>query len=125
MQGDEFDSEIRTDQQQRWEHAITISILAVIASGILGFAAQDAFFAKPPRRSNPTQVCITNLKAIDEVKGTWALDYHTTNSDAPTDTEIFGVINYMREKPVCPLGGTYTLGPVLEKPRCSIPSHTI
>jgi len=125
MQGNEFDSETRTDQQQRWERAITMSILAVIASGILGFAAQDVYFTKPPRRSNPISVCIANLKAIDEAKGTWASENQKMNSDVPAEAEIFGVTNYIREKPVCPLGGKYTLGSMCEKPRCSIPGHTL
>ena len=32
---------------------------------------------------------------------------------------------HMGEKPTCPAGGLYTLGSVSEKPRCSIPGHTI
>jgi len=34
------------------------------------------------------------------------------------------LLTYIKKEPSCPSGGTYTLGTVIEKPRCSIPGHT-
>lgn len=62
---------------------------------------------------------------IDGAKNAWALENHKTTNDVPTDADLFGDASYIRAKPACPLGGTYTLGATGEKPRCSIPGHTV
>jgi hypothetical protein len=70
--------------------------------------------------------CLNNLKWIDGAKITWASESRKTNlNEIPTDSEIFGVTNYIRDKPICPDGGSYTMGPLSEKPRCSIPDHNL
>ena len=112
-------------QERRWERAITLSILAVVASGILGIAAQDIFFHQPIRRRSFASICICNLRAMDGTKGVWALEHKKKSSDIPTDAELFGPTLYLGEKPVCPDGGTYIIRAVDKKPRCSIPNHTI
>jgi hypothetical protein len=85
MQDDASDAENKLRQEQRWERAIFLSILAVVASGILGIAAQDAFFHQPSRRRSIRTACICNLRAIDGAKATWALEWKKENSDIPTD----------------------------------------
>lgn len=62
---------------------------------------------------------------IDGAKGSWALEHHKLTSDIPSDADLFGEVSYIREKPVCPGGGVYTIGSIGEKPRCSVPGHTI
>ena len=69
--------------------------------------------------------CVSNLRTLEGAKGTWALENNKMSNAVPKDTDLFGDTKYIREKPVCPSRGTYTLGSVAEKPRCSIPSHTI
>jgi hypothetical protein len=111
-------------QRERWERAVGISIIAVIASGILTVAAHDGFFRV--RCSLPmSTACISNLKMLEGAKGTWALEKAVGSNAVPTDADLFGVDLYIREKPVCPAEGTYTLGAVHQKPRCSIRGHTI
>ena len=63
--------------------------------------------------------CIANLKQIQGAKATWALEHKLANTD-PTDSDLFGPGKYIREKPVCPQGGTYKLRGVEENPVCSI-----
>jgi hypothetical protein len=43
----------------------------------------------------------------------------------PTDADVFGPDKMIREKPVCPAGGIYTLRSVGENPTCSIPGHVV
>jgi len=69
--------------------------------------------------------CQANLRLIQGAKATWALDSDKKNAETPTETDLFGPTKYASEKPACPSGGSYTLGPVSERPRCSIPGHTI
>ena len=119
---DDFDP---TQQRERWERTIGCAILAIIASGILTIAAQDAFFFKPGRSRCNGCACIANLKCIDGAKATWALENKKTNSEIPTNSDLFGPTLYLQQKPVCPAGGTYSIRAVDKKPRCTIPGHTI
>ena len=67
--------------------------------------------------------CIANLKTIEAAKACWALEGKKAKTDTPTDADLFGMTNYIREKPICSRGGVYTIGSVTEPPRCSIPEH--
>jgi hypothetical protein len=123
MQEDTSDAD-KELQQERWERAITVSIIAIIASGILTLASQDAFLSSRCTMTSRT-ACIPNLKCIEGAKATWALENRITNNVTPVDTNLFGDGLYMSRKPVCPAGGIYKLGALNQKPLCSIPGHTI
>ena len=119
------DQEANVRQRERWDRAITVSILVVIGSGILAFAAQEAMLNRPMRYTSPVTACGANLKSIDGAKSTWALENQKNTKAIPTDADLFGPTAYLREKPTRPANGIYTLGSVGQKPRCSIPGHTI
>ena len=69
--------------------------------------------------------CIAHLKQIDGAKSTWALEHQKRAEDIPTDSDLFGPEAYIRNKPICPRGGTYTLGKVGEYARCTFPEHSL
>jgi len=61
---------------------------------------------------------------IDGAKEMWARENYKTTNDVPTwDDLAVGPNRYLKEKPNCPAGGTYTIGRVGELPRCSFPDH--
>ncbi len=68
--------------------------------------------------------CSAILHRIQAAKEMWAIEHKKADADIPSETDIFGNNGYMKVKPVCPLGGTYTLGAVTQQPKCSIPGHT-
>jgi hypothetical protein len=47
-----------------------------------------------------------------------------TNSDVPTDADLFAPGKSNPEKPICPVGGVYSLNPANTKPSCSTPDRT-
>lgn len=74
--------------------------------------------------------CQENLAKIDEAKEMWALENKLSNGTKIPDSKaflndpkIFGSDGYVKEKPICPSGGTYTVNPIGENPKCSIPHH--
>ncbi|MBI5387665.1 MAG: DUF4190 domain-containing protein [Verrucomicrobia bacterium] len=67
--------------------------------------------------------CTVNLRLIAGAKATWALEHNKGPADVPTDSDLFGADSYIRDKPRCPAGGTYSLNPVSKKPTCSVPGH--
>src|SRR5512145_1384387 len=96
-----------------------VEIMIVVA--IIGLLAAIAVpnFVKA-RTASQTSACIANLKQVDGAKATWALEMKKTNTDSPTDGDLFGSTLYIREKPACPAGGVYTLKAVDTKPECNI-----
>jgi len=69
--------------------------------------------------------CISTLKQLEGAVAFWAMDHNKTTNDAPTDADLFGSAAYIQKRPTCPQGGTYTIGRVGERPRCSIPMHSL
>jgi hypothetical protein len=75
----------------------------------------------------PMSQCINQLRLIDAAKQQWAHDHNKTNGSVSWGD----ILPYLSRDskstniPVCPKGGTYTLGNIEENPRCSIGGHTL
>src|SRR5437899_11352639 len=83
----------------------------------------SAIPSSPSRRSSDLSqknACIANLKQMDGAKATWALEQKQVDTNTPNDTDLFGTTQYIRDKPECPGGGSYTLGNVATRPICSL-----
>jgi prepilin-type N-terminal cleavage/methylation domain-containing protein len=96
-----------------------VEIMIVVA--IIGLLAAIAIpnFVKA-RTASQKNACIANLKQIQGAKATWALEMKKIYTDTPADTDLFGNTQYIRTKPECPGGGTYTLNNVATDPACSL-----
>jgi prepilin-type N-terminal cleavage/methylation domain-containing protein len=101
-----------------------VEIMIVVA--IIGLLAAVAIpNLITARKKAQRQACLMNRKAMAGAKENWALDYKKGDADTPGDTELFGRDKYIESKPACPAGGTYNIGPVSEKPTCSVADHVI
>jgi len=76
------------------------------------------------KRSVPAGIaeigCAERLRKIAQVKAQWAAATGAPSNATPTWDDL---APYFRNEPVCPGGGTYTIGSLSEPPTCSIPSH--
>jgi competence protein ComGC len=77
------------------------------------------------RKEAQRTACLANLRTLQSAKAVWALEQRQTDEAMPTDADVFGPDKMIREKPVCPAGGIYTLRSVGENPTCSIPGHVV
>ncbi len=95
-----------------------VEIMIVVA--IIGLLAAIAIpnFVKA-RMASQKSACIANLKQIEGAKATWALEQKKTTTDTPVTTDLYGADKYIREEPLCPGGGSYTVLAVDVKPTCS------
>jgi methyl-accepting chemotaxis protein len=68
--------------------------------------------------------CINHLRQIDAAKQQWALENNKTADAIPTEQDL---LPYLKDGvfPVCPSGGTYTIGAVGVPPTCSVPGHVL
>jgi len=80
-----------------------------------------------PRVVSAHSSCLANLKQLEGAKATWALEFKKQPTDLPTDRDLFGETQYIRDKPTCPQGGMYRIGAVNEKAACSLggPGHRL
>ena len=71
----------------------------------------------------PVHQCQANLKQIEGAKAMWAEEHHKPTNDTPTWTELVGTDRYLNSQLKCPKGGSYILGRVGERARCSVAGH--
>ena len=92
-----------------------LALTIAVASLRIGFAKRlaDGSVSAPSH-------CRMNLRAIEQVKSTWASEHHLTTNDTPADADIYRAF---ARQPICPEGGTYSIGRVGELPTCSLPKH--
>ncbi len=72
------------------------------------------------RLSATKNSCLGNLRQIEAAKRIWALEKEKSATAIPQDSDLFGTTCFVRDKPACPAGGSYTLNAVTEKPSCSL-----
>ena len=90
-----------------------------VAGALAAIAIPNFVRARTVSQEN---ACINNLRQIDAAKQQWALENGKKATDTPTKADL---LPFLRSWPVCPQGGTYTIGPVSEQPTCSIPGHSL
>jgi prepilin-type N-terminal cleavage/methylation domain-containing protein len=96
-----------------------VEILIVVAIiGLLSAIAVPNFVKA--RTSSRKNLCIGNLRQMENAKTVWANETGKNGSSIPADSDLFGFDKYIREKPACPGGGTYTIPSVDLKVTCNL-----
>ena len=125
------------DNAERAQRVVTIIVFMLIAVGVwfgrkrlwvtiplalfvFFLAAMIIPSAIGARQAAGRNACFNNLQLIREAKKQWAEESHKQPTDTPTDNNLFGPSRPFPSKPVCPIGGTYTLGTLSENPTCSL-----
>ena len=76
-----------------------------------------------PKAPVARDACINNLRQIFAAEQEWALENNKTNNETPTWADLKG--RFIRDIPVCPAGGSYTLSPIDGYPKCSVAGHEL
>ncbi len=92
-------------------------IVVLIIGVLLGIAVPQ--WRKARERSQKI-TCFQNLRKLDDAKDICAVANKLDEGDPVTEDMIFNEFMKDTELPVCPAGGTYTLGNVGEPVVCSL-----
>jgi hypothetical protein len=101
-------------RKKRWAAVILVVVLVPIGIAIVLPSLEHTHV------QTYRAVCISNLRALQEAKRKWAEANHGGPGDIPAEDDLYGTNRFLQFKPVCPDGGTYTIGAVNEKPKCSL-----
>jgi prepilin-type N-terminal cleavage/methylation domain-containing protein len=94
---------------------VEIMIVVMIIGILLAVAVPQWFKA---RESTRTRSCLKNLQEIESAKDRWAMEYKRASGSAVAEADIAG--EFLKGNlPLCPSGGTYTIGNVDALPSCS------
>jgi len=113
--------QLNTPMQRAFSLVEMMFVVTII--GLLAIIVLPSFLRS--REESTRKACGNNLLQIYNAKLRWALDHKKGGVDVPSDAELFATNSYIRVKPVCPGGGTYTVGPVDDPPTCNVSSHVL
>jgi len=107
------------------QRAFTLVEIMIVVTiiGLLAVIVLPSFLKS--REESTRKACGNNLLQIYNAKLRWALENKKGGDDVPADTDLFGSKSFIRVKPACPGGGTYTIGPVDDPPTCTVPTHVL
>lgn len=99
----------------------SISKLAAACLLLLAFCGCHKTAAENPAASDAAIACANSLRHITQAKAAWAQKTGASSNNTPTWDDLNRYLP--RGQPVCPVGGTYTIGTMAELPKCSIARH--
>ena len=96
---------------------VVAAIVVILLVGIIVVIVIPNFIRM--KYETAANACVNNLRQIEGAKEQWALENNKHSNDIPTSAEI---AVYLKDDklPLCPAGGTYTIGNLDENPKCSI-----
>ncbi|MBI1289982.1 hypothetical protein GC173_01890 [bacterium] len=97
-----------------------LAALGALPMGMAGAIAVPSFLRA--RDISGRNACQENLAKIDGAKQQWALENNAAADAQPTWEDLVGEQAYIRRTPMCPGGGTYTIGDIATEPSCSLSS---
>ena len=101
---------------------VNLALSIIVIPMMLAIAIPNFVKARTTAQQN---VCIAHLKMLDLAKEQWGLENKKELTDTPTMGELVGPSLYIKTTPVCPAGGSYTIGSLNELPTCSFAGHQL
>ena len=100
-----------------------VEIMIIVALlGLLAVIAVPNFMKARDRAQ--TNVCINNLRQINDIKQQWALETHKSLTAVPAPDDVAVYLRSQR-LPACPASGNYLLLAVSLPPACDKNGHLL
>lgn len=111
--------EQQTEKVRLWRRPSFLFLALIIMLGLVGTAAVMIPRFLQVLQTDRANTCVANLKQIDGAKECWALEQKKNPGDIATMADLVGTDKYIKNTPLCPDGGIYTVGVVGKKSTCS------
>lgn len=99
-----------------------IEIMIVV--GIIGILLAIAVPTWLRQRELSSQrSCQENLTKIDGAKEQWAIERRKGAFDTPLPADLYGPNLYLKNAPLCPSGGNYSINNMSNRPTCSLDTN--
>jgi len=99
--------------------AAIICACLIPVTGLLAAIAIPSFVKA--RSQAQLNACMNNLRQISAAKEQWGLENKASATDAPSDMNaLVGPTLYLKNTPVCPVGGAYKIGALSDESSCTI-----
>jgi hypothetical protein len=106
-----------TDKSHNRFTKVVWTILVLICLAATATIAIPNFLKSRDREV--ANVCVRNLRQIDEAKEQWAMEKKAQPTDAPTWADLVGPGKSIKAMPICPGDGKYSINTVATAPTCS------
>ena len=101
-----------------------VEIMIVVAIiGILAAVAIPNLISARARAQQNT--CIATLRQLEAAKQLWGLETRQLSTATPADSDLIGPTLYVRQLPVCPIGGTISYNAISDLATCTSAGHTL
>jgi hypothetical protein len=101
---------------------ISIALAVFVMPMLIAIAIPNFIKA---RETAQTNVCVNNLRQIDNAKQQWAADHKKAPNDVPTAQDLSPYLGRSFSALSCPAKGTYSINAVDQNPTCSVPKHLL
>ena len=92
----------------------------MIVTGIIALLASiSVIYFNRVRLYTQRNSCIKNLSTIEAAKQIWGVEKGKTTGAAPTEADLIGPLLYIKQLPVCPGSGSYSLGTIGSDATCT------
>jgi len=102
---------------------ITIALFSPLSLLLCLSVFPTDIWTRIAQNSSPARVCQENLYKIDGAKEQYALEHNLAEDAKVSMSDLIGPQAYIRQTPICPSGGTYTVNVMGTDPTCSIGSE--
>lgn len=106
---------MRKNAMRRAFTMVEMMIVVAIMGLLLAIAVPHL---RNAREGAAAKACQGNLREVLSAKERWAMAENRASTDTPAESDLMPY--YTRSRPLCPAGGTYTLGNLNTLPTCSV-----
>lgn len=110
----------RRDLAMDDQHKGLLKTLGLIVALVIGIAIISHPGVRDMQNDDAARICVHNLALIEEAKAHYAVDHDFVDGAPCTMQDLLADGKVFNTAPICPSGGTYTVGALGVTPTCSI-----
>lgn len=95
-------------------------IALIVAFCLIAYLVSLAVTVVRARRDAEASVCLSYRMKLEFSKSEWSFEHNKTTNDVPAWADLLGRKGLPQHIPICPNGGTYSIGDLNQLAKCSV-----